>query len=113
MFDINSEDDLEDLVLNNGAMDAEVKEVDALVGDEGTGTDPVRGDEDVVYEFTGSFNSVRRAAHTGAKVAKATVQTKMAVDDAIEHRRQINRQARRAKTVDALKILKLVASIFV
>lgn len=69
-------------------------------------------DEETVYEFTATAQSGKDALGKGLKAAQAGLKTGMAVRRAKEHREQINRQARRAKTKDVLQIFGILTSFF-
>lgn len=88
--------------------------IDDLLDDKDSrpnGTAP-KSTQDVEYEFTISDHSLGRAAEKTTRAVKTGLETKLAVDEAIEHRRQVQRQARRAKLFDGLKILGLITRIF-
>lgn len=105
MQDVMDDEEIEELAMSSGPTN----------GHAGGGSDDSSGEEgpeETVFEFTMTPQSGREALGKSLKMAKAGTKAGIATRRAMERRREINRQARRAKAKDTLQILSLLTSFF-
>lgn len=68
--------------------------------------------EDVYYRFSVSRKSFRDLGRQALKAGETTLQTALAVDDAMERRRQARRQVRRQNMSDGLRVVSFLVDVF-